>query len=114
MRILRPALTLGLTVCAAAALATGSMMLEFNKAYKPKAGGNVQKAACNLCHSGKMDATHLNPFGLDIKAALAKAKATKLNADILKKVEDIDSDKDGKKNIAEIKADTLPGDPKSK
>jgi hypothetical protein len=43
---------------------------------------------------------------------MAEAKTKKLTADIFKKVEDLDSDKDGVKNLAEIKADKNPGDAK--
>jgi len=114
MKTIRLALTLGLTLLVTAALAVPSMLVEFKAAYKnviPK-GSALEKAACETCHVGHTP--KLNPYGEDIKKALTAAKSKKLTPEILKKVENLDSDKDGVKNIAEIKKGTLPGDPKSK
>jgi hypothetical protein len=85
----------------------------FKKVYAPKEGTDLAKAMpCLVCH-GKMPPTKsdLNPYGADLgKAAAGKA----LDEKILRSIEKLDSDKDGFSNIAEIKAGTLPGDPKSK
>ena len=78
--------------------------------YKIEKGSALKKADCSVCHVGKK--TKLNPYGEDVKQALNGAK--ELTADILKKIEDKDSDKDGVSNLDEIKADKLPGDAKSK
>jgi hypothetical protein len=51
----------------------------------------------------------LNPYGLDMQTEMKKAKSKKLTPAILKELENLDSDKDGKKNIDEIKADSNPG-----
>lgn len=85
----------------------------FKQTYAPKVGTDLAKALpCLVCHS-KMPATKtdLNPYGADMaKAAAGKA----VDAKILLAIEKLDSDKDGATNIAEIKAGTHPGDPKSK
>ncbi|MGC8668351.1 MAG: hypothetical protein ACP5VE_09590 [Chthonomonadales bacterium] len=113
MKPFRFALTMGLTLLVTAALAVPSMLAVFKGTYKniPK-GSALDKAACETCHVGHTP--KLNPYGEDIKKALTAAKSKKLTPEILKKVENLDSDKDGVKNINEIKKGTLPGDPKSK
>jgi hypothetical protein len=49
---------------------------------------------------------------MDLKKAMGASKS--FTAAMLTKTAALDSDKDGAKNAAEIKAGTLPGDPKSK
>jgi hypothetical protein len=71
----------------------------------------LKKAGCAVCHIGH--GPKLNAYGEDIKKLTPKG-SKKLTADILKKAESLDSDKDGVKNGAEIKAGSLPGDAKSK
>ena len=88
------------------------MIKDFADNNKIKPGGTISKAHCILCHVAK--STKLNPYGQDLKKALGNAAEKKLTAETFKKVANLDSDKDGVKNAAEIKADTLPGDPKSK
>lgn len=80
----------------------------FNDTYKPKAGSALAKARCAACHTATLakDKT-VNPYG---KSLVGK----KIDAASLKSIEKKDADKDGFSNIAEIKAGTLPGDPKSK
>ncbi|MEP0767253.1 MAG: hypothetical protein HRF45_13025, partial [Fimbriimonadia bacterium] len=56
----------------------------------------------------------LNPYGQALDKLVQADKGKKLTAEILKKLNDVDSDGDGVKNLAEIKAGTMPGDPKSK
>ncbi len=74
--------------------------------------GNVTKAACGLCHEQAPPA--LNAYGKTLKAALAKAGTHNLTAAILHSVDKEDTDGDGFTNGAELAADTLPSDPKSK
>jgi cytochrome c peroxidase len=93
-------------VVAALAMATGSMFGVFKETYKVNADSDLGKASCATCHTSKKGGK-LNPYGNDVKTALGSSK--KLTADVLKKVEGLDSDKDGKKNIEEIKAGSLPG-----
>jgi hypothetical protein len=93
-----------------AAMALPTFTGVFTGTYHVKADSALGKAKCGACHVGT--SKNLNPFGADLKKALAGKKT--LTAAILKKVESKDSDKDGVKNGAELKKGTLPGDPKSK
>lgn len=112
MRVTRLALTLGLTTLASLAIALPPMVKDFETAYGIKKGSSLNKLGCAVCHVGKT--TKLNSYGLDIKKVMAEAKTKQLTPEILKSLEGMDSDKDGVTNIAEIKADTNPGDAKSK
>ncbi len=112
MRVTRLALTLGLTTLASLAIALPPMVKDFETAYGVKKGSSLNKLGCAVCHVGKT--TKLNPYGVDLKKALSAAKTKQLTPEILKSVEEMDSDKDGATNIAEIKADTNPGDAKSR
>ncbi|MCS6776107.1 MAG: hypothetical protein RMJ43_02195 [Chloroherpetonaceae bacterium] len=100
----------GLVLLSATALALPPMGQVFTTHYKVGAKSALKKADCGVCHIGRQP--KLNPYGEDLKAALNGAK--ELTADALKQVESKDSDKDGFKNLDEIKADTNPGDLKSK
>ena len=91
-------------------LASAMFIGVFNQKYNVKKDGNLAKARCGVCHMKTMP--KLNPYGEDLKRAMGASK--KLTAEILAKVEDKDSDGDGVKNLAEIKADTNPGDKASK
>jgi hypothetical protein len=82
----------------------------FHKTYKIKSSSVVGKAQCAACHIGSTE--KLNPYGKDLSKAIKKGKP--LTPAALKKLEKLDSDKDKAKNLKEIKADTLPGDSKSK
>ena len=56
----------------------------------------------------------MNPYGKDVQTkAVVDPKAEKKTY-AFEKIESLDSDGDGVKNIDEIKAGTNPGDPKSK
>ncbi len=111
-RLVQIGVGVGLSVAAATALALPTMMLTFNTTYKTKipAGSALSKAGCAICHA-KPNGGALNPYGEDLKKAMAGSKT--LTAATLKKVEDLDSDKDGVKNIDEITKGTLPGSDKS-
>ena len=100
-----------MATAATMAVALPSFVKDFASIYKLEKTSTLAKATCAVCHIGK--STKLNLYGLDIKKELAAAKTKKITAELLKKVEELDSDKDGVKNIDEIKADTLPGDPAS-
>jgi cytochrome c553 len=101
-----------LAVVGATAFALPSYFDAFKANYKIPKGTALDKAGCATCHVGRT--TKLNLYGQDLKKAMVELKAKKVTADVLKKIESLDSDKDGVKNIDEIKAGTLPGDPKSK
>ena len=91
-------------IIASAAYASAAWSKLFMDTYKPKANGAIVKAKCQVCHT---KGVALNPYGKSLKGK-------KIVAASLKAVEKLDSDKDKFTNIAEIKAGTLPGDPKSK
>lgn len=82
----------------------------FSETYGVKTGSTLATTKCAICHVGKTK--KLNPFGQDVDKARAGAK--KMTPEILHKTDDMDSDKDGVKNIDEINADKLPGDATSK
>jgi len=98
------AILLAVLLISSAALATPVWSKLFNDTYKPKPGSAIVKAKCQLCH---MKSFAFNPYGMSLKGK-------KMVAASLKAIEKLDADKDGFTNIAEIKAGTLPGDPKSK
>jgi mono/diheme cytochrome c family protein len=101
--------TLSLAALGVLAIAGPAWVGLFEKTYDVKAGSNLKKAKCAVCHTkGK----ELNAYGEDLKKALGGAK--KLTPEILAKVEALDSDKDGVKDIDEIKKGSLPGDAKIK
>lgn len=98
-----------LTVAGCAALALPTFKPVLTDTYKTAKGTKLD--ACTTCH---MAGVKLNPYGTDLKKVLDAAKSKKLTADVLKKVEALDSDKDGVKNLDEIKKGTNPGDAKDK
>lgn len=108
-RICEALLLLGL---AAIAMTFPAYNKEFKSSYDLKKDGSLIRASCAACHIGKTK--KLNPYGLDLKDAKKREKAKTLTGSVLKKVEGVDSDKDGVSNLKEIEADTLPGDPTSK
>jgi hypothetical protein len=98
-------LTLGL---AAMALTMGSYNTVFKKAYDVSASTTIGKANCTTCHL-KVSGGALNSYGKDVQAAMKKASATKLSAEILHSIDKLDSNKNGKSNLDDIKAGSLPG-----
>ncbi len=109
MRKLRLALITMLTVVliAGTALATLKWQKVFNDLYKPATDSEIRKAKCALCHLDDKGKKSLNVYG-----KLLQKK--KVEPGSFKAVEKLDADKDGYSNLDEIKAGTLPGDPKSK
>lgn len=95
-------LVMGLAVMA---LATSTFNKTFNTTYNIKPESNLGKAKCMVCHT-KATGGKLNKYGTDVKGTIKEGKITAAG---LKSIESKDSDGDGKTNIAEIKADSLPG-----
>lgn len=94
---------------ACAAIASPAFLSAFNSTYKVKATSSLGKAESAVCHAkGKQP----DPYGEDLGKALGGAK--KLAPEILAKVEALDSDKDGEKNIDGIRKGALPGDAQSR
>ena len=102
-------MTVGLMALAVSATATPPILKAFETTYSIKETSKLHAASCTICH---VKVPALNPYGQDVKKSLAGAKVA--TPETFKKIEKLDSDKDGFSNIAEIKADTLPGDPTSK
>ena len=98
----------GLLMVAAIVLAMGTYSKTFTTYYKIGKTSTLAKAGCGLCHVSAK-AGKLNPYGVDLQKIMKAKKTMKLTPDILKKVEALDSDKDGMKNAVEIKKGRLPG-----
>lgn len=105
-RTLTAILTLGI---AASALTLATFDKEFMKTYDVKKGSRIDAANCMTCHEKKTGGK-LNAYGLDLQKAMKAAKSRKLTAEILKSVEGLDSNKNGKSNLQDIKSDVLPGE----
>jgi hypothetical protein len=100
------ALMLVLFVCSAV-FASLKWSKAFKDYYKPKPESAIAKAKCAVCHIDAKGKEKLNAYG-------EMLKDKKVDAASLKAIESKDADKDKFSNLAEIKAGTLPGDPKSK
>ncbi len=117
MRALRWTILLGLAVFCVAAVTTWAVakpqdLALLKQLYAPKEGTDLAKANCLACHS-KMPPTKtdLNPYGKDLQKAAA---GRPVDEKAFRAIEKLDSDGDGISNLDELKAGTLPGDPKSK
>jgi hypothetical protein len=97
-----------LILAAAVAVALPSDQMVFQETYAPKEGTALARAGCLVCHAKTPPTKDLNPYGRDYLSKKTRDAAA------LKAIENLDSDKDGFTNIAEIRAGTLPGDPSSK
>lgn len=92
--------------------------LDNQKAFVAKyPDAKASLGKCTTCHMKslpKKEDHELNPYGKDaLTKAAVDPKAAKKEFKF-EKIEALDSDGDGVKNIDEIKAGTNPGDPKSK
>jgi len=83
-------------------------MVTFDKTYAVEKDSVLGKSKCMVCHTDKAG-KKLNLYGADLQKAMKAAGSKKLTAAIIKAVEQMDSNGNGKKNIDEIKADALPG-----
>lgn len=92
----------------AMAMALGAFSKVFHEKYNVKEGSELDKAACAVCHV-KPKGGKLNAYGKALQAEMKAEGVKKLTPAILGKVEKLDSDKDGKTNLEEIKADSNPG-----
>ncbi|MCB8931823.1 MAG: hypothetical protein M9921_02805 [Fimbriimonadaceae bacterium] len=90
------------------AFALSTFSKVFATTYKVEKDSALGKAACMVCHVSAKGGK-LNSYGLELDKAMAEAKTKKMTIEILKKVEQLDSDGDGVKNIDEIKGDRMPG-----
>jgi|ERR1035437_3150076 hypothetical protein len=102
-------------VCAGTTLLAN---LDNQKAFVAKyPDAKASLGKCSTCHMKplpKKEDHEMNPYGKDVQTkAVVDPKAEKKTYKF-EKIESLDSDGDGVKNIDEIKAGTNPGDPKSK
>lgn len=104
----RASILIGLMGLAAMALAFSTFTKTFHDHYDIKKGSTLDKAACMTCHVG-VKGGKLNAYGKDLQVELKAIKSKKLTPVVLDKVEGLDSDKDGMKNLDEIKKDRNPG-----
>lgn len=104
----KPLILLAVSVLFATAFALGNFVPVFTTKYKISKDSKLGKATCMICHTS-LKGGKLNPYGEDIKAEMKKEGTHKLTAEVLEKVEKLDSNKNGVKNIDEIKKDQLPG-----
>lgn len=104
-RTMTAILALGL---AASAMTLATFDSVFVKTYSLPKGSKIESANCMSCHEKKTGGK-LNSYGLDLQKAMKAAKSRKLTPEILKAVEGLDSNKNGKTNLQDIKSDTLPG-----
>ena len=91
---------------AGSAVATLDLQKQMTSTYP-----DAPKPKCGTCHvkpKPKKGEAELNPYGKDLFATKKDGKFD------FAKIEKLDSDKDGVKNIDEIKKGTNPGDPASK
>ena len=112
MRITRGSVLFLVAAAGALAFAKVGFVKDFNSTYGVKPASTLGKSTCAVCHVGK--SPKLNPYGIDLQKAMRAENTKLLTGSVLKKVEGLDSDKDAITNANEIKADKLPGDPKSK
>ena len=112
MKLVKPGLTIIFATMAAAAIAYPTLIKDFEAFYKIDDKNALKKETCNVCHVGK--SPKFNPYGQDMKKVFGELKVKKMTVDVAKKLDELDSDKDGVKNGEEVKAGTLPGDNKSK
>lgn len=103
-RVIGIGLIAGISVLA---LAMGSFTKVFNEKYSVKSDSKLAKAGCALCHVSAKN-LKLNPYGLDMQKAMKEAKVKKITPDVLEAIEKLDSNKNGKSNLQDIKADVLP------
>ncbi len=105
-----PVALMGLLAVGAPVAARSKVYVLWVARYQPRAGGALATTRCMVCHVTSDDYSKLNAYGADIKRGWARTRSNTA----LAAIERLDSDRDGFSNIAEIKADTLPGDPRSK
>lgn len=95
-------LTLG-----ALAMAMGGFTRVFDTKYSIPKDSKLGKASCAVCHVSAKN-MKLNPYGLDMQKAMRAANTKKLTPAVLEAIEKLDSNKNGKSNLEDIKADNLP------
>jgi uncharacterized membrane protein len=80
------------------------------KTYRIQDSSAIGQKGCLICHRTEDDYTQMNPYGRDLKKALADTGADELNVNILMAVGAIDSTNSGKPNELKIIDGEPPGD----
>src|SRR5690349_946642 len=74
MRSTKIGLVIGMAILVIVMASSASALPTFLKVvkdtYAVKTGGQIDAAKCALCHSSPMKGDTLNPFGMNLKAAL--------------------------------------------
>ncbi len=105
MKLLRPLLVCVIACTTVLACANPKILEKFKETYgKPKAD-------CTVCHT---QPPKRNEYGKAVEAALAQSGANEITAQDFQSIEKSDADGDSISNGDEIRADTMPGDAKSK
>jgi len=98
----------GILCCAVAAFAVGSFLTVASNTYKFSKDSPAAKAKCMLCHTSMMGgANKLNPYGLDLKAALKGSM--KMTPQILHSIDNLKSGKHAETNGQLLSKGQLPG-----
>lgn len=105
-KFLLSAITLALGV---SAFSLSTFYNTFTTTYKVEKDSALGKQACQICHVNKRGGKQLNPYGKDVQAALHAAGVKKITAEILHKVDKLDSTKSGMTNLEKIRAGKNPG-----
>jgi uncharacterized membrane protein len=103
-------MALGL-IAATTASAKPEFWETFKAHYHPADGSAIGEGRCLTCHM--KGSTERNPYGKALQRLVDASAGKKVTDAMLLQVEALDADKDGFKNIDEIKAGSLPGDPNS-
>lgn len=104
----------GLAV-ATAAFATPRGATVFQRTYQIKPGAQLASKPCWACHVGQSTTVKsLNVYGKAQQRKMRAKKTTSLTPEILRSLDKVDSDGDGYSNLAEIRADTSPGEKTSR
>ncbi len=91
------------------ACAESEFLDTFLANYKIKDDSPLGQKSCGNCHKSDED-FGFNPYGKDLKKAMADQGVTQVTAKLLASIEATDADGDGTPNGKEISAGTLPGD----
>lgn len=99
--------TTTLLVIGAFAMSMGGFTKVFDTKYSVTPTSKLGRAGCAVCHVSAKS-LKLNPYGLDMQKAMKEANTKKLTPAVLSAIEKLDSNKNGKTNLEDIKADSLP------
>ncbi len=105
----RTLLFLAVLLSASLCQAKPPFLALFKDYYKVDGSTALGQAACKTCHVEQ--GTRRNPYGKDLSKLVKMSPDGVLTLDMLKQVENLDSDGDGWKNIDEIQQGNLPGNP---